>query len=380
MRTDQRAKETLRALLAEADILLDGRRPWDVRVLDERLYARVLAGGSAAAADAYAEGWWEAARLDQFFHRIFQADLQERFTRSWRARLELFLARCRDAGAPGKPTPAGEPRCRPGADVFQAMLGKRMTFACAYWDGARDLDEAETAKLDLVCRKLELDPGMTVLEYGCGWGAFAKFAAERHGVGVLGVDVAEERVTLGRQACRGLPVELRVQDYREVQGRFDRVVSTGILEHLGPKDYRRCLERAARCLKDDGIAFIHTIARNDAAARFDAWFDRREAPSLRELAAAAEGLFVVEDCQNIGPHFDPTLMAWHANLARAWPSLRDKYGERFYRTMKYCLLSSAGAFRSRRGQVYQLVLTKPGRAQPRFRAGGRTTSPAAIKA
>lgn len=372
---EQRAKETVRAILAEADILIDGRRPWDLRVLNDRLFSRVLAGGSLAAGDAYVEGWWDVPRLDQFFHRLFMADLHERFARSWSTRLDLFLARYQNRQSPRRSSAVAERHYNLGNDVFQAMLGKSMTYTCAYWDGAQNLDEAERAKLELVCRKLQLEPGMTVLEYGCGWGAFAKHAAEKHGVGVLGVNIAEEQVKLGRQLCRGLPVELRVQDYREVQGRFDRVVSLGIMEHIGPKNYRAYMERASRCLKDDGIAFIHTIGRNDSAFRCDPWFDRHifpngAMPSLQQLAAAAEGLFVVEDCHNIGPHYDPTLMAWHDNLTRAWPGLRDKYGEPFYRMMKYYLLSSAGAFRSRRSQVYQLVLTKPGRSQPHCRTAG----------
>jgi cyclopropane-fatty-acyl-phospholipid synthase len=371
---NRRAQEAVRALLSEADILIDGPRPWDIRVLNDDLYERVLTGGSLAAGDAYVDGWWEAGRLDAFFHRLFLSDLHEKLASSWRMKVDLLLARLSNRQTVGRSRQVADVHYNLGNDVFQAMLGKRMAYTCAYWDDARGLDEAEEAKLELVCRKLELRPGMTVLEYGCGWGAFAKYAAERHGAAVLGVNIAEEQVKLGRELCRGLPVELRVQDYRQVVGRFDRVISMGIMEHIGPKNYRTYMENAARCLKDDGIAFIHTITRNDSAYNCDPWFDRRifpngTTPSLRQLAEAAEGLFVVEDCHNIGPQYDPTLMAWHDNLARGWPALQESYGERFYRTMKYYLLSSAGSFRSRRSQVFQFVMTKPGRVQPRCRVG-----------
>jgi cyclopropane-fatty-acyl-phospholipid synthase len=374
---NKRGKEAVRALLSEADILIDGSRPWDIRVLNENLYDRVLAGGSLAAGDAYVDGWWESSRLDQFFHRIFLSDLNEKLTKSWRMQFDFLLARLGNRQTLSRSREVAELHYNLGNDVFQTMLGRRMAYTCAYWNDANGLDEAEEAKLELVCRKLELKPGMTVLEYGCGWGAFARYAAERHGVAVLGVNIAEEQVRLGRELCRGLPVELVVKDYRQVVGRFDRVVSMGIMEHIGPKNYRAYMETAARCLKDDGIAFVHTIVGNVSGYVCDPWFDRRifpngVTPSLRQLTAAAEGLFVVEDAHNIGPQYDPTLMAWHDNLARGWQSLKEKYGERFYRTMKYYLLSSAGTFRSRRSQVFQLVMTKPGRVQPRCRVDARS--------
>jgi len=372
--TNRRAKDAVRAMLSEADILIDGPRPWDIRVLNENLYERVLAGGSLAAGDAYVEGWWESSRLDQFFHRIFLSDLNEKLATGWRLKIDALIARFFNRQTVRRSQAVADVHYNLGNDVFQAMLGKRMAYTCAYWNGARTLDEAEEAKLELVCRKLELRPGMTVLEYGCGWGAFAKYAAERHGVAVLGVNIAEEQVRLGRELCRGLPVDLVVRDYRNIDGRFDRVISMGIMEHIGPKNYRAYMQSAARCLKDDGIAFIHTITRNDSAMMCDPWFDRRifpngATPSLRQLTEAAEGLFVVEDGHNIGPDYDPTLLAWHDNLLRAWPMLKEKYGEPFYRMMKYYLLSSAGTFRSRRSQVFQLVMTKPGRLQPRCRYG-----------
>jgi cyclopropane-fatty-acyl-phospholipid synthase len=376
MTKNRRAEEAVRALLSRADILVGGHRPWDIRVLNPEFYSRALDGGSLAAGDAYVDGWWETGRLDQFFHRIFMSDLHERMAEDWRVRFDLLVARFSRRPDTVRGRPAAEARADAGNDVFQAMLGKRMTYTCAYWDGARDLDEAEEAKLEMICRKLELRPGMTVLEYGCGWGAFAKYAAERYGVGVLGVNVSEEQVSLGRQLCRGLPVELLVKDYREIGGRFDRVVSLGVMERLSADNYRTFMENSARRLKDDGIALVHSVVRNETAQRRDPWLDRAlspdgAAPSLRQLTAAAEGLFVVEDCHNIGPQFDPTLLAWHENLSRGWRGLKEKYGERFYRGMKYRLLSSAGSFRSRRSQVFQLVLTKPGRVQPRCRVDAR---------
>lgn len=371
--TNQRAEADMRALLARAGVAVGGGRPWDIRVENPEFYRRALMGGSLAVGESYVDGWWESDRLDELFHRIFKAGLYERFTLSPWSRAWMLAGRFLNFQTKVRSRRVAEVHYNLGNDLFQAMLGRRMSYTCAYWEDARTLDEAEDAKLELVCRKLELKRGMSVLDLGCGWGAFARYAAERHGVSVTGVNIAAEQVKLGRELCKGLPVALRVQDYREVRGRFDRVVSIGLMEHVGPKNYRAYMAAAAQCLKADGVALIHTIGQNAGAYRCDPWFDRNifpngVTPALAGLARAMEGLFVVEDVHNIGPHYDPTLLAWHENLARRWPELRDKYGDRLYRTLKFYLLSSAGSFRARQSQLFQIVMTRPGRVQPRCRA------------
>lgn len=377
--TDKSAEADVRALLARAGVAVGGGRPWDIRVSDPGFYKRVLTGGSLAAGEAYVDGCWESDRLDEFFHRVFKAGLYERVAFDPWSKLRLLARRLLGGDDGARPRGGEGLRDALGNDLFTAMLGARMSSTCAYWKDARGLDQAQEAKLELVCRKLELKPGLSVLDLGCGWGAFARYAAERHGVSVVGVDIAEERVTLGRALCKGLPVALRVQDHREVRGRFDRVVSLGLLEHVAPGEHRACMAAAAQCLKADGIALVHAVARNAADRRLDPWLARTvlargAAPSLAGLTGAMEGSFVVEDVHNLGPHYDPTLLAWHENLAVRWPELRGKYGDRLYRTLKFCLLSAAGSFRARRSQLFQVVMTRPGRAQPACRV-----EPAALK-
>ena len=210
---------------------------------------------------------------------------------------------------------------------------------------------------------------MSVLELGCGWGSFAKFAAEKYGAQVTGVTVSKEQVALGNAECKGLPVTIELKDYREVSGVYDRVLSIGILEHVGYKNYRTYMEVADRCLKDDGIAFVHTIGGNISTTTTNPWTDKYifpngMLPSIAQIARAMEGLFVMEDLHNFGPDYDKTLMAWYGNFEKAWPRLKEKYNERFYRMWKFYLLSSAGGFRSRYNQLWQIVMTKTGRVQP----------------
>jgi cyclopropane-fatty-acyl-phospholipid synthase len=263
----------------------------------------------------------------------------------------------------------GEQHYDAGNDLYRAMLDKRMAYTCGYWKKARTLDDAQEAKLDLVCKKIGLRKDMSVLELGCGWGSFAKFAAERYGAQVTGVTVSKEQVELGNAECKGLPVTIELKDYREVSGVYDRVLSIGILEHVGYKNYRTYMEVADRCLKDDGIAFIHTIGGNISTTMTNPWTDKYifpngMLPSIAQIARAMEGLFVMEDWHNFGPDYDKTLMAWYDNFEKAWPRLKEKYDEHFYRMWKFYLLSSAGGFRSRYNQLWQIVMTKTGRGQP----------------
>jgi cyclopropane-fatty-acyl-phospholipid synthase len=270
---------------------------------------------------------------------------------------------------PGRAYQVGEEHYDIGNDLYTAMLDKRMLYTCGYWAAADNLDAAQEAKLDLVCRKINLEPGMTVLDLGCGYGSFAKYAAERYGARVTGVTVSKDQVELGAVLCRGLPVELRLEDYRQVTGEYDRVISIGILEHIGYKNYRTYMQKVDECLKADGIAFVHTIGNNVSSITSNPWitkyiFPNGMLPSIAQIARAMEGLFVMEDWHNFGQHYDKTLMAWHANFEAAWPELKDKYDERFYRMFRFYLLSCAGAFRARNIQLWQIVLTKPGRDCP----------------
>jgi cyclopropane-fatty-acyl-phospholipid synthase len=281
----------------------------------------------------------------------------------------LLQSKLMNMQAPSRAFEVGEQHYDLGNDLYRAMLDKRLNYTCAYWKNAANLDEAQEAKLDLVCRKIGLKPGMHVLELGCGWGSFAKYAAEKYGAHVLGVTVSKEQVALGMEWCKGLPVELRLQDYRTVEGKYDAVISIGIMEHVGYKNYRTYMQVVDRCLKEDGIAFVHTIGGNDSWTTGDAWltkyiFPNGMLPSIAQLGTAMEGLFVMEDWHNFGPHYDKTLLAWHANFEQAWPELKGKYSERFHRMWRYYLLSCAGGFRSRAMELWQVVFTRFGTAQP----------------
>jgi cyclopropane-fatty-acyl-phospholipid synthase len=364
-----RPEAVVRELLEMAGIEVNGSHPWDIQVHDPRLYARVLRRAALGLGEAYMDGWWNCEAIDQFIDRALRANLEARIRRDARLLLHILRSRLLNLQSPAMAFQVGERHYDLGNDLYRAMLDKRLNYTCGYWQDATTLDEAQEAKLDLVCRKIGLKPGMRVLELGCGWGSFAKYAAERHGARVLGVTVSKEQVALGMEMCRSLPVELRLQDYREVEGTYDAVISIGVMEHVGYRNYRTYMQVVDRCLEPGGIAFVHTIGSNQSVTSGAPWtnkyiFPNGMLPSIAQLGKAMEGLFVMEDWHNIGPHYDKTLMAWHANFEAAWPELRDRYGERFYRMWRYYLLSCAGGFRARSPQLWQIVMTRPGTPQP----------------
>lgn len=364
-----KSKEVAEHLLDLAGITVNGNKAYDMQVHNEQLYRRLISDAALGLGESYMDGWWDTPALDQLIARVTAADLEQKVKGNLKLKLQVLKSKLFNFQKRSRAFQVGEQHYDAGNDLYRAMLDKRMAYTCGYWKKARTLDDAQEAKLDLVCKKIGLQKGMSVLELGCGWGSFAKFAAGKYGAQVTGVTVSKEQVELGNAECKGLPVTIELKDYREVSGVYDRVLSIGILEHVGYKNYRTYMEVADRCLKDDGIAFIHTIGGNVSTTITNPWTDKYifpngMLPSIAQIARAMEGLFVMEDLHNFGPDYDKTLMAWYGNFEKAWPRLKEKYNERFYRMWKFYLLSSAGGFRSRYNQLWQIVMTKTGRVQP----------------
>ncbi len=364
------SKALVEELLSIAGITINGDKPYDIQVLNEDLYERILRDEALGLGESYMDGWWEAESVDEFINRLLRAELDKKIKGNWKIKWHYLKSRLFNLQKGKRAFHVGKHHYDIGNDFFVAMLDKRMNYSCGYWKDADNLDDAQEAKLELICKKLELEPGMRVLDIGCGWGAFAKYASEKYKVEVIGVTVSKEQQNLAKELTKGLPVEIRFQDYREIKGeKFDRILSIGSFEHVGHKNYRKYMEIVDENLKDDGISLIHTIGSNISVTTANAWttkyiFPNGNLPSIAQISKAMEGLFVIEDIHNFGPHYDKTLMAWYENFNKAWPKFKDKYGERFYRMWKYYLLSSAGGFRSRQTQLWQIVFTKPGRKQP----------------
>lgn len=365
-----KSKERAQTLLARWNINVDGPHPWDIHVHDERLYDRVFAGGSLAIGESYMDGWWDCDNLAEFFFRIFR-DIPHDVLSVGNV-LQAIKSRLLNLQSASRAFQVGEKHYDAGNDLYERMLGKSMVYSCGYWKDTHTLDEAQEAKLDLICKKLGIKAGDTVLDIGCGWGSFAQFAAEKYGAKVVGITVSKEQAAYARERTKGLPVEIRLQDWRTLGGEtFSHVVSVGMFEHVGPKNYRAFMKKTREMLTDDGLFLLHTIGHSRTGKSLEPWFDKYifpngHLPSMKNIADAIDGgwmedpVFIVEDWHNFGTDYDKTLIAWEENSRRAFQELTGVYNERFQRMWRYYLLVSAGMFRARHIHLWQIVLSKQG--------------------
>jgi len=352
-------------LLKTAGIEVNGVNPWDLHIYNQEFYRRVLKYGSLGLGEAYMDHWWDCKQLDQFFERVISADLESKIKSNKWMILKLALLRIINLQTKKRALEVGKKHYDLGNDLFKAMLDKRMNYTCGYWKNANNLDDAQLDKLELACQKMMLKPGMRVLDIGCGFGALAKHAAENYGVKVVGITISKEQYEYAVKNCENLSIEIRMQDYRDVHEKFDRIVSLGMFEHVGQLNYRTYMKIAHQCLQDNGLFLLHTIGSNVSAVSTDEWinkyiFPNGMLPSIAQIGKAYEGMFVMEDWHNFGADYDKTLMAWHDNFTRNWDELKNQYNERFYRMWCYYLLSCAGGFRARNLQLWQIVFSKQG--------------------
>ncbi len=363
-----RLEEKTRRTLALAGVTIDGSAPHDIKVHNKALYRRAWGQGTLGVAESYMDGDWDSEDLSEFFNRVMRAHLDKKL-RNLSTLWYYIRARFANLQNKSRAFEVGEEHYDLGNDLFEAMLGKTLAYTCGYWSSpageAKSLDEVQEAKFDLICRKIGLKPGQTILDVGCGWGSFLKFAAEKYGATGTGITVSKEQAALVRERFKHLPIDIRVEDYRDTTGTFDHIVSIGMFEHVGPHNYRVYMQKMHSLLKDGGFFLLHTIGNNFSTYTTEAFlgkyiFPNGVIPSAAQIGKSFDDLFVLEDWHNFGPDYDKTVMAWFDNFNRAWPQLKQKYSARFYRMWKFYLMSCAGLFRARQTQLWQIVLSKEG--------------------
>ncbi len=357
-------KSYFTSILRDAGIELGGSRPFDITVHDDRLWGRVISHGTLGFGEAYMDGWFDTDALDQFICKLLEYDIYAYMKPDIGLALSFVRGKLLNLQR-SRVTEVGERHYDIGNDLYAAMLDKRMIYSCGYWAEATTLDAAQEAKLDLICRKVGLEPGMTVLDIGSGWGGFLKFAAERYGIKGVGITISKEQAACSEASKGSLPIETRLMDYMAIDGQFDRVISIGMFEHVGYKNYDAYLRKVRSLLRPDGLFLLHTIGNNFTSTHGDPWsekyiFPNGMLPSIKQIAAASERVFVMEDWHNFGADYDRTLMAWWANFDATWPTLRDKYGDRFWRMWRFYLQVFAAMFRARNMHLWQLVLSPDG--------------------
>ncbi len=361
-REDNQWYRIAHGMLSKADIEINGSRPWDIQISNPDFFKRVLNQGSLGLGESYMDGWWQCERLDIFFQRVLQARLDKQLPHHFRDTLRIIATRLINLQSRRRAWMVGKEHYDLGNDLFAQMLDPYMQYSCGYWKQAETLEQAQEAKLKMICEKLQLQPGQSLLDIGCGWGGLAEYAARHYGVRVFGVTISAEQQIMAQARCAGLDVTILLQDYRDLHRQFDRIVSVGMFEHVGPKNYATYFEVVARNLKPDGLFLLHTIGGNNTNDKVDPWinkyiFPNGCLPSVAHIANASEPHFIMEDWHNFGSDYDLTLMAWFQRFLQTWPQLADNYGERFKRMFTYYLNACAGAFRAREIQLWQVVFS-----------------------
>ncbi|MDP7467228.1 MAG: cyclopropane fatty acyl phospholipid synthase [Candidatus Woesearchaeota archaeon] len=326
--------------------------------------------GTIALGESYMDGWWDCEAIDQFIYRLLKAKVVDaktyslnafggRFFETLRMLSPLFTNRQTRRQA----AKDVQYHYNLGNDLFEAMLDKRMNYSCGYWKDAKTLDEAQEAKLELVCKKLNLRPGMTVLDIGCGWGGFAKFAAEKYGVKVKGITLSQRQYDYARIYCKNVDVEIEMTDYRDLTGKYDCAVSIEMFEHVGPKNHRAFMNAVEKCLKPDGLFLLQFDGKDESVTRNDRWiekyvFPNSVTPSPKQVSCATEGLFSIVDWQDFTKDYHTTMLEWYKNFDNHWPKLKQKYDERFYRMWKFYLLCCPATALANTQRLWQIVLIK----------------------
>jgi cyclopropane-fatty-acyl-phospholipid synthase len=358
-------------LLEGTDVRLGGDRPWDIRVNRDRLYRRALRG-SLGIGEAYIDGDWDCDALDELFRRVLSVNTQKkpliRAARAWRS----FQSRVMNLQTRKRSRAVAEEHYDIDHRMYALFLGPWNQYTCCFFDGTNDLERAEVIKLEMLCDKLELKPGMRLLDIGCGWGGFAKYAASTRGCEVTGISLSDEQIRYANDYTHGLPVTIRKLDYRDLPDSglapFDRISIVGMIEHVGYKNYAGLLEIVHQMLKPDGLFLLHTIGNNEHSTVVDPWMEKyifrnSMAPAMSHLANAAEGRFVVEDWENYGHYYSPTLQAWHDRFNANWDRIRSlktarPFDDRFRRLWNYYLMSSKAAFDVEQLHLWQIVMTR----------------------
>jgi cyclopropane-fatty-acyl-phospholipid synthase len=328
----------------------------------------LIKDGSIGLGESYMDSWWEVKDIEMFFSKLLKHNVHEALMKILSADTLFDLIKVKLSKTPVDPYNVARAHYDIGNDLYSVMLGKAMAYSCGYWQKGDDLDAAQEHKFELICKKLHLKAGMTVIDIGCGWGGLLVYMAKNYGVKAVGLTVSVEQKKLIEEKYADVDITVHLKDYQEFAeistDKFDRIVSVGMFEHVGLKNYKTFMEKCDQLLKDDGLFLLHTIGSNENDDTKEPWMDKYifpdgKLPGPVQIIGATEDIFVLEDWHNFGINYNKTLCAWEKNFVANWPGeLETKYGERFYRMWRYYLLSCAGAFSSNHLGLWQLVLSK----------------------
>jgi cyclopropane-fatty-acyl-phospholipid synthase len=340
----------------------------ELKVNDPTMWGDWAGRGMLGIGESYMQGKWDSPCLDRVMSKLanLPAGAKRRIFSSWKSKAIIALASMTNAQKPSRELQVARGHYNLGNEFFHSWLDPHMQYSCASWKDAVTLEQAQAKKMELIAEKLQLRPGLRVLDIGCGWGGLGRYFIKEYGVTVTGVNISSEQVNWCRSkaAEEGLSdsFDIREMSYRDIRGTWDRIVCVGMIEHVGPKNYPEFFKICGHSLASNGLLLLQTIGSNTSREVLnDRWittyiFPNGTLPSISQIARAVEKRLVIEDLQNLGPDYDRTLMCWHERFQRAKPGL--KLDPVFERMWDFFLLYTASGFRERKTQLWQFVMTK----------------------
>lgn len=350
--------------------------PLHLQIHNPNTYDRILAFGTLGFCEAYMEGWWDEANnnlielIGLFYRSNVYAKARDKVTIA--LALKVIQQRLRTLPVLIQNSRRNvQHHYDLGNDFYQLFLDPTLTYSCGYRVHETDsLEQMQLQKYDLICRKLALKPGETLIDIGCGWGGMLIYAAERYGVSGTGITLSVEQAKLAQERIeqRGLTdkIKIVIADYREIKGQYDKFVSIGMFEHVGKGNFATFMQKAADLLTPNGVGMLHTIV-TQSQERNGAWVDKYifpggYAPQLHELTHELwAAKLKVAHCENLKPHYAETLKRWAQNFTGnrdRITALSETYDERFLRMWYLYLQSFEASFRYGGLHVYQLLFFK----------------------
>lgn len=343
--------------------------PLTITVNNKQFYKNMVSNGELGFAESYMDGHWDCSDLSAITYQLLinldklENALMKQSLTVGASLLKQHISRLFQYNTREISKKMIEVHYDIGNDLYEKMLGKTMGYTCAYYYKPNmTLDEAQIAKFELVARKLHLKEGMTVLDMGCGWGQQAKYIADKYKVTILAVSLSKEQINWANENNKSDRVTYKLMDYRDVKGKFDRVYSIGMLEHVGLNNYPVFFNKSYDVLKDDGILLVHFISTNPPKAKLSPFIDKyifpnAYIPKKKDIIGSfLDNKWSLEDWQNIGVSYNTTLLAWYDNI-KDWKGL-DNYDKRFRRMWEFYLLGCASSFKAENDCLWQIVFTK----------------------